>query len=198
MFVAAYGMMPEQQAQMIQSGNISTANWGGALGNVARAGASAYGMRKARKKMDKLSEREEVARKGARDVAMHHRSRQNKMLSDLIRAQQAGTKPQGTAPPPTAPTPTLEPIIPQGKRKQVPMIGGQTQKQQTGAEMSMQMQGNRGTMENPAINAYESFMQMPAQGTLPEYKGPEWQREKQREMAERMRRRQLWPFGGGG
>lgn len=210
LFDLGYSMMPQGDAEMLKTGKLSHANWGGALANAARAGAGAYGMSKARQGRRELAGKEEVARNAARDVAMNSSGQYLKALGDMVRGgsqpapQQPAPQP-AAAPAPQAPAPQQPQLQgPQGPQPPMrPLVqpptpfgeAGMPIQKQVNQEMSSLMQGQGGTMNNPAaqannpgINAYEELFPGFASG---KYRPPENAEEKRRrknaEMAMRMR-----------
>ena len=88
-----------EAAPMIQTGGLHHANWGGALGNVAKSAAGAYALRKHKKGVEGLNATEEMARNAGRDVAMRAQSDYMRALA-ADRAGQASQQPPQVQQPP--------------------------------------------------------------------------------------------------
>lgn len=107
-------LISQPEAQMLGNGRTQFANWGGSLGNIAKAGAGAYTMNKVGDKKDALSKQKSealaLAGQVARDDTASAQTREDAWRKDILSAM-AGTQkgqqptPQGAlqAPPQGAP-----------------------------------------------------------------------------------------------
>lgn len=90
-------LINQPAAEMIQTGDLHHANWGGALGNALKAGAGAYKQHKAKGDLEDLSDSYQKGSQAAGQVAAHQQQQNMNLLQSILTNRQAGANPQPSA-----------------------------------------------------------------------------------------------------